>query len=102
MTLKIQRATEQGRVVFQLAGQIRGGQVAELRALLRSEKQDHNLVLDLKEVKLVDQDAVRFLAQSEAEGTRLRNCSAFIREWILQERRATRRAEAEPPEVQRD
>jgi len=34
MTLKIQRATEQGRVVFQLAGQIRGGQVAELRALL--------------------------------------------------------------------
>jgi len=59
-------------------------------------------VLDLKEVKLVDQDAVRFLAQSEAEGTRLRNCSAFIREWILQERRATRRAEAEPPEVQRD
>jgi hypothetical protein len=35
----------------------------------------------------VDLDVVRFLAQSEAEGTRLRNCSAFIREWISQERR---------------
>jgi hypothetical protein len=59
-------------------------------------------VLDLQEVKLVDQDAVRFLAKSEAEGASLRNCSAFIREWILQERNALRRAEAERPEVQRD
>jgi len=102
MILRIQRATEQGRVVFHLTGQIRGSQVAELRALLRPEIEDHSLVLDLKEVKLVDQDAVRFLVQSEAEGASLRNCSAFIREWILQEGNAMRRAEAEHPEVQRD
>lgn len=53
------------------------------------------MVLDLEEVKLVDRDAVRFLAQVEAAGTELRNCSAFIREWILQERKAMRRAESE-------
>ena len=89
-------------MVFQLTGRIRGDQVPGLRALLRAEVLDHHLVLDLKEVKLVDQDAVRFLAKSEAEGASLRNCSAFIREWILQERNALRRAEAERPEVQRD
>ena len=69
---------------------------------MRPELQDHNLVLDLKEVKLVDRDAVRFLVQSEAEGASLRNCSAFIREWILQERNAMRRAEAQQPEVSRE
>lgn len=66
-----------------------------LQELLKSEAPGHNLVLDLEEVKLVDRDAVRFLAQIEAAGTTLRNCSAFIREWILQERKAMRRAESE-------
>ena len=102
MTLRIQRSTDHERVVFQLSGRIRGDHVEGLRALLKSEVRDHDLVLDLKGVKLVDRDAVRFLAQSEAEGASLRNCSAFIRQWILQERNAIQRAETEGPEVQKD
>ena len=102
MTLRIQRSTDHERVVFQLSGRIRGDYVEGLRALLKSEAPDNNLVLDLKEVKLVDRDAVRFLAHSETEGARLRNCSAFIRQWILQERSAIQRAEMESPEVQQD
>ena len=66
-----------------------------LRELLRSEAPGLNVGMDLAEVKLVDRDAVRFLAQVEAEGAKLRNCSAFIQEWILQERKAMRRAESE-------
>lgn len=66
-----------------------------LRELLRSEAPGHSLVLDLEDVKLVDRDAVRFLGQIEAEGAELRNCSAFIREWILQERKAMQRTESE-------
>lgn len=69
---------------------------------MKSDGPDNNLVLDLKEVKLVDRDAVRFLAQSEAEGASLRNCSAFIRQWISQERSAIQRAELKSPEVQQD
>lgn len=99
MTLRIQRAAESELVVFRLAGRIRGDQIPALREFLRSEAPDHNFVLDLKEVRLVDRDAVRFLARIEAEGTRLRDCSAFIREWILQERNGTRCNEAEYPEV---
>ena len=71
-----------------------------MRALLRLEPPDQNVALDLKEVKLVDRDAVRFLAQCEAEGARLRNCPHFIREWILRERDAMRGGNPQPPEVQ--
>ena len=94
MTLRIQKSDEHNRVVLNLIGRIQANQVAELEALLKSET-DHNLVLDLKDVKLVDRDAVRFLARSEAEGAKLRNCSAFIREWISQERNEMQRVKAE-------
>jgi hypothetical protein len=39
----------------------------------------------LKEVKLVDRDALRFLACCKANGTQLENCLAYIREWIVRE-----------------
>jgi len=41
--------------------------------------------LDLEEVKLVDQDAVRFLARCEAAGARLEGCAPYVREWITRE-----------------
>lgn len=87
MTLRIQRSVERESVVFTLTGRIRGEHVPELLTLLASEQPSRNVLVDLKHVKLVDRDAVRFLAQSEADGTRLRNCSAFVREWITQEKK---------------
>jgi anti-anti-sigma regulatory factor len=102
MTLRIQKSIENEQVILHLAGRIRGDQVGELRTLLGSEAPGINLALDLREVKLVDRDAIRFLAQRQAEGTSLLNCSAFIREWILQEGSATQRAQAKHPEAERD
>jgi hypothetical protein len=67
----------------------------DLEALLKSESSDRDIVLDLGHVKLVDRDAVQFLAGREAAGTELRNCSAYIREWITQEKYAMQRKEAE-------
>lgn len=93
MTLRIQRTAERSQVVFALAGRIQGEQIPELQNLLKSESSDHKVVLDLKEVRLVDRDVVRFLAHSEAEGTTLRNCSAYMREWILRERTAVKAGE---------
>jgi anti-anti-sigma regulatory factor len=86
MTLRIDISDERDRVVFTLTGRIQAEQVSELQGLLKSDLPDHSLVLDLKEVKLVDRDVVRFLAEIETQGTRLRNCSAFVREWISRER----------------
>lgn len=85
MTLRIDILDERDQVVFALTGRIQAEHVSELQPLLRSELPDHNLVVDLKGVKLVDRDAVRFLAQIETQGAKLRNCSAYIRQWILQE-----------------
>lgn len=86
MTLRIHKSDEDNWVVLRLIGRIQASQLQELESLLKSDS-DHNVALDLKDVKLVDRDAVRFLARIEAEGANLRNCSAFIRQWISQERR---------------
>jgi hypothetical protein len=90
MTLKIQRSVEREQVVFTITGRIEAVQVTELLALLRSESSALGIVLDLEQVKLVDRDAVLFLALSETLGAQLRNCSAYIRKWINQERNARR------------
>jgi hypothetical protein len=95
MTLRIQRSVEPRSVVFILTGRIQADQVPDLGALLQSESSDREIVLDLRNVRLVDRDAVHFLARSEGAGTELRNCSAYIREWITQEKNAMQRSEIE-------
>jgi hypothetical protein len=81
--LKIQKSAD-GR--FALIGRIEAQHLPELQALFEAEDQD--VTLDLKEVNLVDREAVRFLARCEARGVRIDNCPAYVREWILREKRA--------------
>jgi hypothetical protein len=45
------------------------------------------VVLDLEDVKLIDREAVRFLGDCQANGTTLRHCSRYIRDWIANERK---------------
>jgi hypothetical protein len=40
------------------------------------------LALDLKAVTVVSLEVVRALAAAEANGIELRNCPAYVREWI--------------------
>jgi len=84
--LKIQRVAKGKFVVFTLSGRIQGDDVAELQRLFELEAKKQNISLDLQEIKLVDREAVRFLAQCEAEGITLVNCPAYIREWIAREK----------------
>jgi anti-anti-sigma regulatory factor len=67
MILKIQKSARGEVVVFTLSGRIKAEDVAELQRLFEVEGQDHRIVLDLKEVKLLDRDAVKFLARCEAK-----------------------------------
>jgi len=82
--LKITRASS-GEVAFKLSGRMDAESIGELEALLRDEASDTRTVLDLKDLTLVDQDVVQFLRGCEADGIELRNCPAYIREWINQE-----------------
>jgi hypothetical protein len=82
--LKIQRSAN-GKVVFTLSGRIELDDVSELRQLLALETADHQLILDLRDVTLVDREGVQFLARCEADGILLGNCPPYIRKWIERE-----------------
>jgi len=83
--LKIQRSAND-KVVFTLSGRIEAEDVAELQRLFDFEGEGDHLTLDLKDVTLLDRDAVKFLARREADGIQLDNCPAYIREWIEREK----------------
>ena len=89
--LKIQRSAN-GRVVFTVSGRIEAEDVKDLRQLLDLETAGlQHLVLDLRDVTLVNHDAVEFLAGCEADSIKLENCPAYIREWIERVKGRTRR-----------
>jgi anti-anti-sigma regulatory factor len=71
-------------VVLRVSGRIQAEHVDTLRELLGREKD--GVAIDLTEVILVDREAVRLLATSEANGIEIRNCPAYIREWVSRER----------------
>ena len=79
--LKIQRSAI-GRVVFTLSGRIEAEDVKELGQLLALEPAGWHVVLDLRDVTLVNEGAVQFLAGCEADSIKLENCPLYIREWI--------------------
>jgi hypothetical protein len=83
---KVQEMEEGEFVVLLVSGRIEGEHLLELQKVFASEAGNQNFILDMREVRLVDQDTVRFLSSCEAGGTRLRNCPAYIREWIERER----------------
>jgi anti-anti-sigma regulatory factor len=82
--LKIQRKAN-GEVMFTVSGRLEADNVSELAALFAAEPPGRTVVLDLKDVVLVDRDVVRFLRARQGEGVALRNCPAYIQEWIARE-----------------
>jgi len=55
-----------------LTGRIQADNVSDLEALMKSDSSDRDIVLDLRHVKLVERDAVQFLASREAAGIELK------------------------------
>jgi anti-anti-sigma regulatory factor len=82
--LKIERKAN-GDVVLTVSGSLDADNVSDLSASLAAEPLGQPLVLDLKDVVLVDRDAVRFLRARERGGIALRNCPPYVREWIARE-----------------
>jgi hypothetical protein len=83
MTLRIERSVRQGIMVFTLSGRLKAEEVAELKALFDADYS--TIVLDLRDVRLADRDAVKFLRDCEADGMKLENCPAYVREWMDRE-----------------
>jgi len=79
--LKITRAAN-GEVVFKLSGRMDAKDIGEVETLISEEARAGRIVLDLKDLRLVDQDVVNFLSRCEADNIQLKDCPAYIREWI--------------------
>jgi len=86
--LKITRAAN-GAVVFKLSGRMGAENIGDLEKLISAEASGRRIVMDLKDLRLVDQDVVSFLRRCEANSIQLKNCPAYIREWITGERRGS-------------
>ena len=84
--LRIQRS-ENGEVVFTLSGQMDEEPMAELKTMISSETNGRRIILDLKDLTLVNENAITFLMNCEANSIALKNCPAYIREWITRQRR---------------
>ena len=70
--------------MFTLSGRMDAEQIPELKELF--DRDYRNIILDLRDVRLADRDAVRFLRGCEADGMKLENCPAYIREWMDREK----------------
>jgi hypothetical protein len=79
--LKIQR-TANGYVVFAVSGRLEADSLHELSALLALECSARAVTLELKDLVLVDRDAVEFLRGCTHKGIGLRNCPQYIRIWM--------------------
>ena len=85
MSCRIDRVVnDENHVVLFISGRITGEHVNMLRDVLAQES--GGFAIDLKNVLLVDREAVKLLALSESNGTELRNCPPYIREWVTRER----------------
>jgi hypothetical protein len=81
MTFKIVRLVEVDQLVlFHVSGHLQEVHVNLIEDLIAQETDP--VVLDLAEITLVSLEAVRFLAACDARGIGIRNCPAFIREWM--------------------
>jgi hypothetical protein len=86
MTFRIDRlATEHGLVLY-ISGQLAAEDLEVVRTALDPRRV---VAIELEEVELANRDAVKLLAQAEAEGIELRSCPAYIREWITNERESS-------------
>ena len=85
MTLKIRRIEEQHGTRICLAGELRSSHLINVRAEIK--RSGSPAILDLDEVDVVDIDGVRFLNECRERGIEVVNCSPYIREWMLQEKR---------------
>jgi hypothetical protein len=83
--LRIQRSVN-GEVMFTISGRIQTEDIEQLRQLLAAETSGQRLIFDLRDVTLVNQEAVTFLADCEAQGIKLESCPLHIRNWIDQEK----------------
>jgi hypothetical protein len=86
--LKVQR-TANGKVVFAVSGRLEADSLSALAALLALEPLTRGVILELKDLVLVDRDAIGFLRACAEKGIELRNCPQYVRIWLASDEGGT-------------
>jgi hypothetical protein len=86
--LKIQR-TANGYVVFAVSGRLAADSLGELSTVLARESTGQTVTLELRDLLLVDRDAIGFLRKCARKGIELRNCPQYIRTWMASDEEGT-------------
>jgi anti-anti-sigma regulatory factor len=83
--LKIHRSGN-GEVVLTLSGRMDHESTLELENVIEAEEmKGRQIVLDIKDLTLVGQSDIDFLARCEAAGITLVNCARYVRDWIARQ-----------------
>jgi hypothetical protein len=84
LPLRIETESRGRRTTIRLIGHFQSEHVEELARQL--QRHGSRVVLDLKELTLVDVGFVRSLGACELAGAKIVNSSQYVREWIDRER----------------
>jgi hypothetical protein len=83
--LRIDRSAN-GQVVFALSGRMQTEDIEQVRQVLAAEAPGRRLLINLRDVTLINQDVVAFLTECEAKGIELECCPLHVRRWVDQEK----------------
>ena len=86
MAFRIETAARGRFTVFVLSGRIEKPAIAELRRLFECQTDYRGIVLDLKDVTVIDRDVMHSFVRCEADAVKVENCPAYVREWMERER----------------
>jgi len=84
MTLRIERSARPKFTVFSVSGRMEAEHVSELKELF--DRDYREIILDLRDLRLADREAVKFLRGCERDGMKFENCPAYVREWMDREK----------------
>jgi hypothetical protein len=86
MTFRIETEARGRFTVFILSGRIEKSAIAELKGLFELQMDYRDIVLDLKDVGVVDREVMLFFMSCESDGVKLQKCAPYIREWMEREK----------------
>jgi len=86
MAFRIETAARGRLSIFILSGHIETQAMAELKRLFELHTACRDIVVDLRDVSMVDREVMRFLMRCESDGVTLENCTPYIREWMKREK----------------
>jgi len=81
--LRVETLQEGNRTVLRLIGELRSGEIGILQSEISEDSV--TVVVNLKELSVIDLNGIRFLLECRARGIEIEECPPYVREWMKRE-----------------